>query len=258
MDKLKNMLFGALNFLVVVLLLCGIVFGLNKIGVFSFSDFFRELFGLPERQVNVLPHDDGKIYQSLSDGKSGEDVTVKVSLTPENVKSLLESVTLADDYYQEAQYTVFAENSQSIRRKAVIRRTDALTSISLYDEAGTLFKRIEQLEKGVRVTNISSDGNETWSEFPDGSISAEQESGVIMTHADFLDGNLSSQFDESSYSVAYSSYGTVMLITFEKSDEKYKRTQKYWLSLDYGVVVRAECYENDSLVYLLETLSLTE
>lgn len=258
MEKLKNILFGVLNFLVVVLLLCAIVFGLNKIGVFSFSDFFRELFGLPERRVNVLPYDDGKIYQSLSDGTSGGDVTVKVSLSPENVKALLENVTLADDYYQETQYTVFAGNSQSIKRKAVIRRTESLTGISLYDESGALFKRIEQLPKGVRVTNISADGNETSSEFPYGTITAEQESGVIMTHTDFLDGNLSSQFDESSYSVAYSSYGTVMQITFEKSDERYIRTQKYWLSLDYGIVVRAECYENDSLVYLLETLSLTE
>lgn len=250
MKKVKEALFSALNFLVIAALIAVITLGLNRIGIFEFPDFIGEILNGRKNVQTVLPGDDGKIYESLSNGINTDTVNVVSELNQENVRRLLENVSVQPSYYQELEVSLYDENGKSITRKAVVRRTDGFTDVTLYDVNNRLIKLIEQQIDGVKIT-VPEGNSERSAFFSEGSISIEQESGVVMTHKLFLDSEFVGK--EPSYSVAYSSYGTVMQIVFETHDAKLPQTQKYWLSLDYGIVVRAETYENDSLVYLLET-----
>ena len=49
-----------------------------------------------------------------------------------------------------------------------------------------------------------------------------------------------------------------MLIEFTSKDGDYSQLQKYTLSLDFGIVTEAYCYENDVLIYELTTNALSK
>ncbi len=249
MQRFKGVFFSVMNFALIAAVLVFIILGLNRIGIFVLPDMFPD-----EIRQNVLPDDDGEIYDSLLIKKSSENVRVEADLTPQGVKNILDNVVLSDNYYQKLTTTLYAENKKNIKINATVRRTDGFTTVSLYNSKDVLYKEISQLEDGIKIKEFS-DAEEKSAFFSEGSISLEEESGVVMTHKYFyVDTN---ELSEGDYSVAYTDYGTIMQIVFDDSNDEVVKTKKYWLSLDYGVVVRAEAYENDSLVYKTETSVLT-
>jgi len=255
MNKLHDLLLSALNVIIIIAVLAGIMLGLNKIGIFQFPDFVESMFGINGDQTTILPSDDGKIYKSLSSGKSDKTFTVTADLSPENVRQLLENVSPSLNYYQEVNVTVYSGDSSSTS-KATVQKTDGSYSVSLYDSEGTLRKEIKMHDDTTDVTLHRANGQSSTISLPSADFDISDESGVVVTHERFLE--TQTELTDSDYSVSASQFGTIMQITFKTDRETYSQTEIYWLSLDYGIVTRAECYEGDKLVYLLETLALSD
>lgn len=255
MNKFRNALFSALNILVIVVLLLGIMIGLRSIGIFRFPNFVENFLSKESAKENVLPNDDGKIYDALKKGQSDGNVTVTAELNPQNVRKMLEGVKPKDSYYQEVNTTLY-DNSNSVTTKAVVRKSAGKYSVKLYNSEGTLKKEIDELESATQIKVYSSANRFDTVEVPTGSFDMSGESGVVITHENFL--NSENELEAADYSMAQSPFGTIMQITFNTSLENYTQTEVYWLSLDYGIVTRCECYEGENLVYKLETIALND
>ena len=106
-----------------------------------------------------------------------------------------------------------------------------------------------------RESSEYNDGKENKTTLKKGGFDIQSDTGIIMMHDRFFSDN-ASYADDEFYSVAYSDFGSVLYFEFFTNIENISQKECYWLSLDYGVVIKAECYESDKLVYSLETTTI--
>ncbi len=246
MNNRYDKLFSVLNIVFILVIVTGIIIGLDKIGILSVTDWFSG-----ENKIHtVLPNDEGEIYKSLSQKKSSGNITVVPDLSEENVYALLADVEPSDNYYHEVTVTLFGLNNTKKTNRAFITKTDGKYDVIIYNQNSQMQKRIREIDDMISISNFNEAQNEYITIVEKGSFDIQSQTGVVITHNAFYETpeNVLTQ-----YSLAQSDLGSVLEITFTSTLENYSQIQKYWLSLDFGVVTRAECYEDNALVYLMET-----
>lgn len=249
MNNRYDKLFSVLNIVFILVIVSGIIIGLDKIGILSLTEWFSG----QNKIHTVLPHDEGEIYESLSQKKSSDSITVVPDLSWDNVYALLSDVEASDNYYHEAITTLYGQNNTKKILSASVTRTDGKYEVIVYNQNSEIVKRIRETQDLVSISNFDENGKEDITAVERANFDIQSQSGVVITHDAFYqtpDNTLSS------YSLAQTELGSVLEITFTSTLENYTQLQKYWLSLDYGIVTRAECYEDNVLVYLMETTSL--
>ncbi len=256
MKKFPDKIVHVFEVLAVIAVVLGIIAGLEYIGILNFSGIFPWNVSDESDSVHVLPYDDGSIYNALSEGKSSDTVSVVSELSRERVEEMLREVTTSETYYQELNVTVYDGDGKSLATKATVSRQEENYDVSLYSSGGVRYKRITEDGDSVQIYVYDSKGKESKTTLSKGGFDIQSDTGIIMTHDRFFSENSSFGENESEFSVAYSDFGTVLMFEFRTMLDNYSQTERYWLSLDYGVVIRAECYEEDTLVYLLETIAL--
>ncbi len=256
MKKFPDKVVHVIEILIVLAVVFGIVAGLDFIGIFNFSGLFGWNPSDGSDSVHVLPYDDGSIYNALSEGKSSDTVSVVSDLSRESLEDMLLEVSTAEAYYQELDVTVYDGDGKSLTTKATVSLEDGNYDVSLYSSSGARYKRVTENGDSVQISAYDNKGKESKTTLSKGGFDIQADTGIIMTHDRFFSENTSFGENESEFSVAYSNFGSVLMFEFYTTLDDYSQTERYWLSLDYGVVIRAECYEEDNLVYLLETISL--
>lgn len=200
----------------------------------------------PKPTHTVLPGDGDTLYDSLHDSPA-DSVRIFPDITHDRVKELIRAVIPPERYCW--YYTsVLYSTDGSLSRKGILIYDNGDYKNELYDGEDTLIKTVS-LRDGELF--VAQNGIET-------ALSADSttffaESGISET-ASFL----SEEGEEFSYTLAESDYGTLLYADFTVEKGAYRQRQEYYISLDYGMVVRADCYENDSLIYHLETNALYE
>ncbi len=256
MKKVPDKLIHLFEVLVIIAVVFGIIAGLEYIGIFNFQNLFSLNYSDNNNNIHVLPYDDGNIYLALSDGKSKDTVSVETNLSREHVEEMLSKVTSDENYYQELNVTIYDDDRKALTTKATVLREDGQFDVSLYTSNGLRYKRIVQDNDFVQISVYDDSGSESTKTLPKGGFDIQEDTGIIITHDRFFSENSSFAQGDEAFSVAYSDFGTVLMFEFFTSLDDYQQTERYWLSLDYGVVIRAECYEGDKIVYLLETIAL--
>jgi len=256
MKKVPDKLIHVFEVLVILAVVFGIIAGLEYIGIFNFSSLFSLNYSDGSDNVHILPYDNGSIYSALSEGKSTDTVSVESELSREHVEKMLLQVTSDENYYQELNVTVYDDDGKTLTTKATVSREDGEFDVSLYASNGLRYKRIVQEDDFVQISIYDDKGKETRTTLPKGGFDIQEDTGIIMTHDRFFSENSLFAEGEEAFSVAYSDFGTVLMFEFYTKLDEYQQTERYWLSLDYGVVIRAECYEGDNIVFLLETIAL--
>ena len=87
-------------------------------------------------------------------------------------------------------------------------------------------------------------------------FSVSDECGFILTHDAFLASDF--LLDASTFEKNVNEYGSNLIITFDNEFDEFQQTLKYTISLDYGIVTDAECYEQGVLVYKMNTVLLRQ
>ena len=118
---------------------------------------------------------------------------------------------------------------------------------------GNVVKQIVSDSENTTINTLVN-GNIKTTSYPNGKFDFSAETGAIITHEAFFEAADDPQY---SFKIEADDLGTVMLIEFTSVMENYSQRQEYTLSLDYGVVTEARCYENGSLIYELTTNSLS-
>lgn len=234
-------------------ILLSVVILIIAVSLFVFFRNKNDFLGKTDKDGNsetiskvVLPGDDEKIFSSLN-GESIPSVAVFPDIPAKRVKELLSAVKTPESF---CWYYTHTLNSSRISQKEFgIARFDVDTyKIEVYDNSSQLKKTVLE-DNGTVVINTDGNSKEFVSFFTD----PFKEAGVPSL-SDFLKTDTLNM----TYSLVESEYGSLIYAQFVSTKGPYMQTEQYYISLDYGIVVRADCYENGILVYHLETNALYE
>lgn len=251
-NKLKSVLFVIFNIFLIVALVLGLYYGLYKLRLIALPEFLQWLIADDsQKEITVIPGDDGVIYDSIMN-EGNEFVEVKTGLTIDNVRLLIENIKNDVNYYWEGDLTLFS-NGESLKTKSIIRYYNGLYRVEVYDKNGFL-QKIAAENNTVLTEKVynSYDGIYKTKNYPTKSMSLYAEAGVPDINK-FLEADNTRNV---SYSLIESDFGTLICLEFDYSIESYTQREIYFVSLDYGICVRAETYENGELVYLCESKTL--
>lgn len=194
----------------------------------------------------VLPGDGNSFYDSLHDTPS-ESVRLFPDITHERVKELLSAVVPPERYCW-YYTTTLCSSAKNLTRNGILIYGGGDCKIEVYNEGSILYKTVS-----LRGGSLFTEQNGVETELPSDKNSVFTEAGVVS-----LSSFLEDSGEDFSYTLAESDYGTLLFASFAVEKGSYRQTQEYYISLDYGIVVRADCYENDTLIYHLETNALYE
>jgi hypothetical protein len=199
-----------------------------------------------------LPGNDEKIYSSL-DNEAFSDVHSYPEISHQTVKSLLSSLSTPEIYYWYYNSTIIS-SSKERTVNGIMKFNNGSYMIENFagSSDGTLLKTIIE-ENGVVTVQTYSNARTSTAEFDSSSTNAFIEAGVpdITTF-------LSDEGENFNYSLHDSEYGKILYAEFVSEKNSYSQEQRYYISLDFGIVIKAECYENGRLVYDLSTITLYE
>ena len=255
--KNKHEILGLItNFILVVLLLCLIVVGLNYIGIYSLPEPVEKLLGSFDGESNVSKEND-YLSQGSWEFDEGAASLEDIQLGYENAFDVLSGLDARQNYIHKTK-VVNSYGNVSRTELINIERKDGLYSISVFDESGRTLKRISENEQG---SVLITEGNEADSDsvlVNKGDFEINDETGFVLTAREFLESgyNLSS----ADFSQTVSENGTFITVSFDTINNGIPLRQRYVFSLDYGVAVEAYSYENGTLVYEMTTseISLVE
>lgn len=240
LDKKSVIKKALITALISILVIASVLFG--RIGTITDTE--------DSGHKTVLPGDDGEIYASLHSGEQNS-VTVYPDISKDSVIALLnESLNQQSDYTWYYKSTLISRDN-AVSENGIFKCTDGTYRVDIFDGYNSLLKSVQDDGDIISVqlfNNISGQGERDYSS---DSISIFEEIGVPAVE-DFINSD-DSQFD---YSFVDSDYGKLLYAAFTTTSGSYSQLQEYYISLDFGLVVRADCYENEIPVYMLETVSL--
>ena len=239
------------NVLIVVAILLFIVFGLNKIGVYDLPDVVEKIIGTYNENGIESDKNGGKnIKDAKFDGKKKEDSVYVLSY--ENARELLEKVSAVPEYSHKLTFESYY-NSKKLVKNVSLSRRNKLYSAYVMDENGRVEREI--IETANNVTVISYDDKELVEvNLEKGNFDISDECGFVLTVDSFL--NSGFELDKASFLQFENDYGTCVRIEFNNTFANITQSEVYEVSLDFGVVTMAECYEDDVLVFSMKTSEL--
>lgn len=254
MKNHREILGIAVNIVLVIVLLLFIVIGLNKIGVYDLPDRIEKLIGTYEEPQDTSAKAQPGLDESVEYDDKKPKVTPASELTYENARSLIEAVVPVNSYKHEMTAEYYDEDNVASLQNIYFQSDNGTYLAVVTDGAGNTVKSVSENDENITVTAYV-DGNEKVMTYPKSGFDITDECGFIITADNFLGSDY--ELDEASFYLENGTYGTELTITFETVMGEYSQTEVYTLSVDYGVVVYAECFENDKLIYTLKTKSLS-
>ena len=259
-ERVKRAAFVAGNVLAVAALILGILYGLWRIGVWKIPDFITELWRGPDDTITVIPGDEGKIYEALMGNGTDETIQITPDLNQDNINALIEEMKVRRQFYCEAQSTLYAGDGR-LTNHLVIRYHDGSYRIEQSDDSGRLIKVVADNGKTATVRNLDSHGNSKTAEFPSGTVDLFAQAGM-PNGKEFLDlpeAQPSAQDARRTFTLIESEeYGNLLYLAYERTKGDYSQYEVCYYSLDYGIAVRYESYENGVMTYLYEIVSLSD
>lgn len=242
------------NILIVVAILALIVVGLNRIGIYDLPDSVEKLLGTSDEQDDpALSESFGTdIDKSLVYDENQGLVLTGSELTFENARSVLERLSSPDSYSQKLILN-FTEGDRSDSQTVELTKSSGLYKASIFSSSGTLIKTVTEDKKGFTVKAKNAKGEESFT-LPRAGFDISDECGFILDAKSFLESGFT--LDEALFESSVGKYGSQITITFENAVGDYRQKQVYTISLDYGVVISALCYENDVIFYSMDTTLL--
>lgn len=199
-----------------------------------------------------LPGDNDKIYSSLHP-ENYENDHVYPEISHETVKELLSVLETPNVYYWYYN-SIIISSAKERTTSGILKYNNGSYMIENYsgDSNGRLEKTVIE-ENGVVSVQTYNNGQTSLAEFNSETTSAFIEAGVPDIK-EFISDN----GEDFRYSLHESEYGKLLYAEFTSEKDDYSQEQRYYISLDFGIVIKAECYENGTPVYALNTVTLYE
>ncbi len=243
-------LFGLVaNVLIVAIVLVGIVAGLNIIGVYDLPDWAEKILGTAEENNDSGMEDDSIAYGFVDYDEKGTAPAEGAKPSFANARQLLSAITPDSDYVQELRITYNSAGEIFGERMTVICE-NGLYQINTADNYGRLVKHVKEDGENINVIHVVDGEFEQYS-IPRGNVSIWEECGVLLTSENFLESDYELESDD--FYITDSEFDACAVIEFESSLDGYVQREIYQISLDFGVVVAASCFENGEEIYTMVT-----
>lgn len=252
MNNHRDILGLIVNIIVVAVILLTIVFGLNRIGIYDLPDFVEKLLGTYEENNGDVHTGNNDITDSIKYNDNGIVVVSDVDLTYESARELLSLVVPVTDYTHTMIAEYVGSDDKVFTENVSIVCENGLYEAAVFDKDSNVKKRIKESEDSVVIENVEDKSPKIT--LPRGNFDISDECGFILSCENFLSSDY--ELDEASFSVSNGTHGAQIKIVFDTIMGEYIQKETYVISLDLGVVVSAECRENDKLVYSMKTKSL--
>ena len=243
----------AVNIAITAVVLAVIILGLNRMGLYNLPSWIENVVNPDNYQDNNANVDDSMVYESVGYDISENTKVEKTSLTYENARQILEKIEVSRDYYHELSINLMSEG-KTRSSKVVINKLDGMYSADIYNKSGRIIKSIENKNDSITVKEYTNERVTGEFSYPSGNFTVWELAGVIVDHENFLSGDYA--LEEGDFSVIYGDFGAELEIVFDTVMEEYSQHEVYRVNVDYGVVTNAQCYENDELVYEMNTVVL--
>lgn len=248
MKSLKSPVFFILFSLVIVMLLImSFIFFGNNTGMNHIIHETDE----ETNELHRLPGSDEKIYESINN-RNTEFVSVYPSLDHNNVKTLLSSAVRPEKFYWEFNKTIISSQKERVTKGSVKFEGDNYR-MELYSASNNNLEKTVIRQNDTVTVQTYLNTRSSVAEFPSSSTTVFVEAGV----PDMID-FLSDEGEEFAYSLHESEYGKILYAEFSKEKDGYLQQKNYYICLDFGIVLKADCFENGNLVYSINTTSLYE
>ena len=252
MNNHRDVLGIVFNVIVILLLLTLIIIGLNKIGVYDLPDPVEKVLGTYKESEADGPEKNNEVVNSIIYKNNDEFFITASDITYENARLLLKNISPSDNYIHEITVEYYNDGKSYYGEKIKVVRNKGLYSANIYNSNSKIIKSIKEKETSFVVSY--NDDSKNNAEFPKGTFNISDECSFILNADNFLTGSFS--LNEASFSVSNGAYGGEITIVFDNVLDGYIQKEKYVISLDFGVVISAECYENDELIYKMKTKSI--
>ncbi len=239
-----------LQILIVLILFSVSVIGLRKANLIKFPEFIEDIISPVDSSENDYAGTGYEIFQYLSDNKYLEDNAVSPEIDINNLRAMLSSLEPYENYYWECSAEIFSGASGNVK-DSKLRISGNKYNLEIYDENGNALKK------------YISDGSKTSiSDYRYGNGKKVYHSGIFDFYSDASIISVGyfkeSEFTEDNCEIQLVEKETFNLISLIHSynRDSINVENHYMISLDFGVVLFAQCYENDRLVYNFRTNSI--
>lgn len=183
---------------------------------------------------------DDPVLQSTAPGYE----SLKPEVTTENVRQVLSDIP-RPEHLQWEMTTTLVSGENTLIRKGICRYREDLFRVELYDESGGALLLCAGGPDGVTLRDERYSGF-TQLAYAD---QTSPEALLGMAPLSFL-----TTADAGTVSDAkLVEYGDGWAVYAEFTFEELSQTERYWVSLEYGVVLKAETLHGGEVVYLAET-----
>ncbi|MEA4833118.1 hypothetical protein SDC9_110554 [bioreactor metagenome] len=221
-----------------------LLFFIVKYEIFTLPDFIKEIFVKTPETVPKSEPDEEDIFTVLKSPDAYCDKYTFTELTIKAARSLLSSISEPATFYRESQVT--------LRDGA-----DEMTSLcKIYKDK----EKFKLYISGEDERTVIHSGGKTyiWTSLTGKSVVYNSDSFSYCEETGICDiSYFLSEGDNalSEIRLAQTNYGSYLYISF--TYEPLNQREEYIISLDYGIVDRAYCYESDKLVYTMKTDKFT-
>ena len=213
--------------------------------VAMFASFGRSLFLVNIPSVSLAHLDEDTSDTDGSSAQGQDDQFWQVDVTPETVQSIVASLSRPESYYRELTVeTLWSDGSHS-------------TSVQFWQDGGWSHTRqilpsgaVRHDLTGEDTTYYSYEGSESYRSFPADEYSADL-TQHIPTYETVLDAD-PEQITGTGYD---DSRGGIPCIYVEVSAPGGERVDRYWISVESGLLISSETLEGEELLYRMTAYS---
>jgi len=251
----KERIFSALSLasivLLFVLLLSLLVFAMYKIGALPLPDAVIAFFGLDKGEYDKdLPGDDGQIYESLlSDLENEKLEVIEYDVSALDAKKILTESSAVSVYTAKITVTLSSDGESKVMNLDIWKDGEKY--------------RIETKEGTTPVQTLVCDGERVLIRdhvtFQTVQEQVYESSDIFSFESEAMIPSLANVFENDSLSdlsvsLLRSDKETVYFIEYKVTELGY--IEKLYVSLDLGLIIRAESLSAKEMFYKLDTVSL--
>ena len=214
--------------------------------VAMFASFGRNLFSGKDTQV-VLPPEDSSQNETSSSSVMPDHSTqfLRVEVTPQTVQSVIGSLSRNTNYYRELTVNNFWSETDFTATTVQVWVDSGWTHIKQTLPSGLIRHDLV----GEEQVYYWYEGDKSWRTAPADTLSAD-----LAQHIPTYETVLALDTD-SITATGYELQGELPCIYVEVQSEMAGYGERYWVSVDSGLLVRAEVLEADSVIYSMSALS---
>lgn len=243
----KKLLF---QIIIVLILFSVCLLGLRQANLIRFPEFIENIISPSANSGSDYVGTGFEIFEHLSDDYDDVQNVFLPKIGINNLRAMLSSLETYENFYWECNSEVYSDTGSSVK-ECKLRVSEDRYNLEIFDVYGNVLKKY--ISNGVK-TSISDYRSGIGSKmYQNGIFDFYSDASIISV--DYFEDNVFTEDNCKIQLIEKDAFNLVSLIhTYERNGTDIRN--HYMISLDYGVVLFAQCYENDSLVYNFTTNSI--